>query len=267
MIFVPGEGYDPPMPPFRLALLAQILGAIAALAVVRVLNLKPFPPLLMMACLQGGLAALISRLFGGKPWWLLIHLLFLPLAVLATRIPVAPHWWLLGFFFLLAVFWRTDRSRVPLYLSNRATATALAGLIPATPSRVLDLGCGTGSLLVRLARLRPDCQYTGIEHAPLPWLIARLRTAPLPQVTIVYGDFWPHPLGDYQLIYAFLSPVPMPRLEQDACARMGNDALLVSNSFPCPNLAAESCLDVKDRRQTRLYCYRPGRLRQRLEHN
>jgi hypothetical protein len=65
---------------------------------------------------------------------------------------------------LLLTFWRTDRSRVPLYLTNRSTADSLATLLlPATPVTVIDLGCGDGGLLRRLALARPDCRFVGLR--------------------------------------------------------------------------------------------------------
>jgi hypothetical protein len=35
-------------------------------------------------------------------------------------------------------------------------------------------------------------------------------------------------------------------------------SLLISNSFPIPGVTPENTLEVADRRQTNLFCYRPG---------
>ena len=221
-----------------------------------------FPSLLAqplaMAAAQGSCAALVSYLLRGPVWWLPIHLGFMPLAVLALGLGL-PSWvWLAGFVMLLLVFWRTDRSRVPLYLTNAASSEALLKLLPAAPGAAIDLGCGDGGLLRHLAGARPDCRFVGFEHAPLTWAWARLRCRRLPNVEIRYGDFWSHPLGDYVLVYAFLSPIPMHRLWIKAKAEMKADARLISNSFAVPDVRPESTVDVADGRQTRLYCYRPA---------
>ena len=211
-----------------------------------------------MAAVQGLCAALISHLLRGPVWWLPIHLGFMPLAVLALGLGL-PSWiWLAGFVLLLLIFWRTDRSRVPLYLTNARASEALAGLLPAAPIAVIDLGCGDGGLLRRLARTRPDCRFFGVEHSPLTWALAWLRCRRLPNVEIRFGDFWSHPLGGYALVYAFLSPFPMQRLWTKAKAEMKADALLVSNSFAVPGIQPENTVEVADRRRTRLYCYRPA---------
>jgi SAM-dependent methyltransferase len=252
-----------PLPPLRAALIAQFLGALIALGLVALVfprMLKsgdiPFPYLMGFAAFQGLCAAFVSHKLEAPRWWLPIHLGFVPLAALASRLAVAPGWYLGGFVLLLLVFWRTDKSRVPLYLSNAATAQAVAGLLPATPCHVVDLGCGDGRLLLRLARARPDCEFTGFEHAPLTWLWARLAAFGQPNCRIRRGDFWRQNLGLYEVAYAFLSPVPMPRLWAKACAEMRPDSLLVSNSFEVPGIAAERTVAVDDRRATRLHCYR-----------
>jgi SAM-dependent methyltransferase len=129
-------------------------------------------------------------------------------------------------------------------------------MIPAQTSRVIDLGCGNGTFLRRLARLRPDCEFVGIEYAPLPWLWSGLTCARLGNCRIIRGDFWSRPLSDYDLVYAFLSPVPMARLWAKAGAEMKAGSLLVSNTFVVPGQEADVVIQVDDRRGTVLHCYR-----------
>jgi hypothetical protein len=249
--------------PLRQAALAQLGGlAAVALLVFAMRHLSPANPAaiaFVFALLQGGIAAAIALRQGAPVWWLGIHLGFAPLLLLALRLDIAPGWFLAGFALLLLVFWRTDKSRVPLFLSNRQTAEALAAKLPRTPCRVLDIGCGDGGLLRRLARARPDCLFVGIEHAPLPWLLARLRALGLPNATVRHGDFWREPLAGYDLVYAFLSPAPMPRLWAKARAEMRADAILVSNSFAVPGVEPAETVRVGDRRATRLLLYRPDK--------
>lgn len=245
-------------PPLKRAAASQVIAALLTGGLVVLL----FPALLAqplaMAAVQGLCAALISYLLRGPIWWLPIHLGFMPLAVLMLGTGL-PSWiWLAGFVLLLLTFWRTDRSRVPLYLTNALTSEALAALLPAEPISAIDLGCGDGGLIRRLARARPDCHFVGFEHAPLTWAWAWLSCRRLPNVEIRFGDFWSHPLGSYALIYAFLSPVPMRRLWIKARSEMKADALLVSNSFAIADIQLESTVEVADSRQTRLYCYRPA---------
>lgn len=249
--------------PLRVAILAQLGGALGVLLLAVGIGLLttadfwriPF----LLALLQGGIAAMISLRLGAPNWWQAIHLAFMPLVVAVQRLDIAPGWFLAAFMLLLLIFWRTDKSRVPLYLTNQATAKALLQLLPATPVKLIDLGCGDGGLLRRLAAARPDCRFTGIEHAPLTWLLAKLRTAGLPNVTVRHGDFWEEPLGGYDVVYAFLSPAPMLELWSKAQAEMAPGARLVSNSFAVPGMEADATVAVADRRNTRLFLYYSAR--------
>jgi SAM-dependent methyltransferase len=248
------------MSPLRTAILAQILGSCIAAALIQIGYPKLFEQTLLVAGIQGACAAFAAHKLEAPRWWLAIHLAFMPLVAMAYGLGIDPLWYLAAFIVLILVFWRTDKSRVPLYLSNNLTADTVLQLLPATPCHVLDLGCGDGRLLRRLAQARPDCEFLGIEHAPLPWLWAWLGALGLSNCRIRRGDFWRQSLALFDVVYAFLSPVPMPRLWRKACAEMRPGTLLVSNSFTVPDVAPETTVDVDDRRHTRLHCYRPARL-------
>ncbi len=248
------------MSPLRTAALAQVLGGVIAVSLIQIVQPRLFAVPLAVAAIQGACAAMVSARLGAPKWWLGIHLGFLPAALWLTQLGqdlgIAPLWYFAGFIALLLVFWRTDRSQVPLYLSNAATAEALVAVLPDAPCQVIDLGCGDGGLLRRLAASRPDCAFVGIEHAPLPWLWAKLAGIGRANLKIRYGDFWRLRLDRFDLVYAFLSPVPMPRLIAKARTEMRPGALLVANSFAVPGVAPEHVIEVCDRRATRLYCYR-----------
>jgi len=252
----------PERAPLRAALIAQLGGLAAVLlfvfAMARLTQMNLWQIPLVLAMLQGGIAALIAFRRHAPRWWLPIHLGFVPLVVIVQALDIPPIWFLAAFVLLLLVFWRTDKSRVPLYLTNRDTARALLKLLPTAPGRIIDLGCGDGGLLRRLALARPDCHFSGIEHAPLTWLVARLRMLGLNNASVRHGDFWHESLEPYDLVYAFLSPAPMPRLWEKACAEMGTGALLVSNSFTVPDVLPAASVAVGDRRATHLYLYQPS---------
>ncbi|CAB1370307.1 methyltransferase domain-containing protein [Denitratisoma oestradiolicum] len=240
------------------ALGAQLLGAFIAASAIQIVDPRLWKLPLILALTQGTCAALVSYKLTAPTWWIPIHLAFAPLIVLTCRLTIAPGWYLGGFLLLLMVFWRTDKSQVPLYLSNRATADVVQKLLPSHPCRIIDLGCGNGGLLLQLARQRPDCTFFGIEHAPLPWLWAKLGASRQNNVTISLGNFWGTRLDQFDLVYAFLSPVPMEQLWQKAQSEMRPGSQLISNSFVVPGSQPTSVVAVADRRNTRLYVYRPG---------
>ena len=209
--------------------------------------------------LTTGLLAWLLALGCRMPsWWCWINALFVPLIALAQLAELPAGLWLIGFLLLLLIFWRTDASRVPLYLTNRDTADTIDTLVHDQVRTFYDLGCGDARLLRILARRHPKVQFVGFEHAPLTWLWARVGSARTPNLSVRLGSFWRVDLRDVDLVYAFLSPAPMPRLWQKACAEMGPRALLVSNSFAVPDVVPVRELHVADRRATQLYCYQPA---------
>ena len=233
-------------------LLAWLLVAAGSVALGR-----PPAPSLPLAAVQGILAAGIGILLKSERWWIAIHLLFSPALVLALRLDLPPSLYLAVLAGLTFVFWTTFRGEVPLVLSNRATAQAVLGLLPDTPGlRVIDLGAGTGGLLRQLAQARPEARFTGVEHAPLPYLVARFNARGLANLAVQRADLWRQPLAEQDVVYAFLSPAVMARLGDKARAELRPGALLISNSFPLPDGAPKWVVDVPDRRGTRLYCYR-----------
>ncbi|MBV6475896.1 MAG: methyltransferase type 12 [Rhodocyclaceae bacterium] len=238
------------------ALAAQLLGWLLAGAGIIALG-QPLTPALPLTLVQGVLAAGIGVLLRSERWWVAIHLAFSPAVFLALRLDLPPGLYLAVLVGLTFVFWTTFRGEVPLFLSSRATADALLALLPPRPGlRVADLGAGTGGLLRRLARARPAVRFTGIEHAPLPWLLARVRAHGLANLTMRRADLWREPLGGQDVVYVFLSPRVMPRLWEKARAEMPPGSLLVSSSFPVPDAKSERVIEVADRRGTRLYTYR-----------
>lgn len=205
----------------------------------------------------GGTALLFASLARAPWWWRWIHALFAPLAWAVTQLAVDPGWFLLAFILLLLVYRGALSGQVPLYLSNATTAAALAGLVAARQAgSFCDLGAGIGSVVRPLAHARPALRCHGVENAPLTWLAGRLLTLGLPNCAWRWGSLWQTPLAGFDVVYAFLSPAPMPDLWRKVCSEMRPGTLFVSNSFPVPGIAPDEVLELDDARGTRLYCYR-----------
>lgn len=210
-----------------------------------------------IALLQGGIATALSRYWlRMMPWWLPIQFLFMPALVVGLSFDIAPFWFLLVFLLLLAVYWSVFRTQVPLYLSSRAAWRALVDLLPAKSDvRMIDLGSGLGGLLGFLGHIRPQGHYVGIEAAPLPFLLGWLRVRGK-NCDMRYGSFWRHDLAGYDVVYAYLSPVPMVDLWRKASAEMRPGTLLVSNTFAVPGVIPAETVQVDDFHASTLYIYR-----------
>ncbi len=204
----------------------------------------------------GGLALLIASFTRQPWWWRLIHALFAPLAWWVATLSIDPGWFLLCFILLLLVYRGAISGQVPLYLSNTLTASAIADLTTDYPAmRFIDLGAGIGSIIYPLSKARPDARLNGIENAPATWLIGYLRTIGASNCTWHWGDLWRTRLADYDVIYAFLSPAPMPALWEKIQREMRPGSLFISNSFAVPDVSVSRVVELDDERQTRLYCY------------
>lgn len=240
--------------PLAGAISAQLLGLLFALLFGTIIpELRLYP--LLLAGIQGAGAAIASHHLKAPSWWQFIHLVFGPALLLGNRLALPPWIWLAGFSALYLVFGRTDRSRVPLYLTNQLTGDALLKLLPKDPCFVMDLGCGNGGLLRQLAGSRPDSEFVGVEHALLTYLWARVRAQYFPNVHIRRGDFWEQPLTPYDVVYAFLSPVPMGELWEKAQREMRPGTRFISNSFAIPDVTPIAVVLVDDRRETELHVY------------
>jgi hypothetical protein len=248
------------LPPALVALALQAVAAGAVVLLMRATGLAA-PPL-AAAFASGALAAMLAGLAGLERWWLAIQLLFAPALVVMLTFPVHPGLYLAAFIVLLLVYWSTFQTRVPLYLSGEQTWKALETLLPPAAAgrvpRFIDLGCGIGGVVTHLAAARPDGHFHGIELAPLPALLSRLRIAlgRHANATASWGSFWKTDLGEYDVVFAFLSPVPMPALWEKARAEMRAGSLFVSSTFAVPGRAPERVIDVADRKLARLHVYR-----------
>jgi hypothetical protein len=191
---------------------------------------------LAVALLQGGWALLIAWRANLAPWWRAIQFLFPPTLVLARGLADAaalpPGVFLAVFIILLLIFWSTFRTQVPYYPSGREAWDLVAGLLPVRPLAVIDIGSGLGGLVMELARRRPDCDVTGIELAPLPYLVARARaSATGSHARFMRGDYERLNLGHYDVVFAYLSPAAMSGLWHKAVAEMKPGSLLLSYEF------------------------------------
>ena len=237
------------------AVLVQLFAAASIFGCIA-FGLLEIEGLWSFAVLQSLTSLLFAFLMRSERWWFLIHAL-LPVALAgALLLNLNPNWYLLALCLVFLVFGPAVRTRVPLYLSSAAVAQAVAELIGKRPARVLDFGSGTGSFLRALARHLPGHRLEGIEGAFLPFLVSRLSVAGYKNVSIALGDFWKRPLSGYDVVYAFLSPAPMPRLWEKAARELKPGSMLISNSFEIPGKMPHAVIKVDDRRESRLFIYR-----------
>lgn len=217
-------------------------------------------PLILVLAVLAGIAAVGSgRLMRLGTAWLVLTAIATPALVL---VPVyrPPVWIFPAAVLVLAGFFSNGvRERVPLYLSNRKTQKAVADLLPEGPERVfIDLGCGLGGIVAHVARTHPDAQVIGVETAPLSFLLAWLRIAVFgpANARVRFQNIWATDVSQADMVYAFLSPAPMARLNEKLRNEMKPGSTFVSNSFAVPGLQPSAVVGLDDGRQTQLLIWK-----------
>lgn len=214
----------------------------------------------VFAGIAGSTASLIGSYVFRLPWWWFFINLVFPIAVVGSlTLHVSPWIYFGGFAILLATNWNAVSTRAPLYLTNRATSDALISILPHKRHLTfVDLGSGVGGTLYSLAKSRPDDKFIGVESAPLPFTISKIRQAGwrLPNLEIRYGNIWKMDLGKCDVVYCFLSSAPMTKLFDKARSEMQSDSLFISNTFHVDGHESDNIVVVNDSRKTNLLIWR-----------
>ena len=244
------------LPPSVTALLLQFAAFALAMLGVRMLDIQ-FTPL-PFALLCGLIAISFSHFAGLARWWLPIQLLFAPALVLMLKLNIPPGVFLAAFFILLVVYWSTFRTQVPLYLSSNKVWHALENFLPDAKAgfRFIDLGSGLGGVLTHLANVRPDGYYSGVESATLPFLWSWLRIRAYRNCEVHWGSLWECDLAKYDVVFAYLSPVPMKQLWHKASAEMRPETVFISSTFSVPDQAPHETMQVDDLHHSTLLIWR-----------
>ena len=233
---------------------ALALLAVAVLVVVLGQGLGLRPPLWAAVVLQAMLATLLGHRFGLARGWLVFQAGFLPVALCLQALALPAWVYLAAFLLVLLLNWNSFRHGVPLYLTSVPATLRIKMLLLSQPEgfAFIDLGCGLAGPLCLLASAFPRAQFTGVETAPLTFVLAWLRSLPLRNCSIRYRSLWKTPLAPYDVVYCFLSPLPMPALWAKAQAELKPGARLVSNTFGIPGVEPDQTIALGDWRSTRL---------------
>lgn len=243
------------LPPSVVALALQF---VAFLLVVSGFRFAAVPlNLLLFALICGSIAAALGHLSGLARWWLPIQFLFAPAIVLVLNMQIPSEFFLAAFIVMLVVYWTTFRSQVPLYLSSKRVWKTLEEILPAGHFTFMDIGSGLGGVLTHLAWVRADGQYFGVENAPLPYLISklRIRLGNHTNCHVKWESMWTCDLTHYDVVFAYLSPVPMAQLWRKAQKEMRPGTLFISNSFAVPQHPPQYSITLDDLHHSSLHIW------------
>jgi hypothetical protein len=121
----------------------------------------------------------------------------------------------------------------------------------------MDIGSGMGGVLAHLAKVRPDGYYFGIENAPLPYWFSRIRIylGNYAHCQVRWGSMWECNFEPYDVVFAYLSPVPMERLWHKVKSEMRSGTLFVSNTFVVAEHPPQYSISLDDMHHSTLYIW------------
>ncbi|MFZ6871096.1 SAM-dependent methyltransferase [Undibacterium sp. Di27W] len=194
-----------------------------------------------LLAVHAGIAATLSFLLGMSWWWWLIQFTF-PFAVVASLVfQLHPGFSLSIFLLLVLLFWSTYRTQVPYFPSKSSLLPCILEQLPARNDlRFIDIGSGFGGVSISLAKMRPEQSFFGVEVAPIPWLVSWLRAAVLSKKLRFYlKDYLELDFADFDVVFAYLSPVAMPGLWEKVRSEMRPGAIFMSYEFKVPGVEAD----------------------------
>lgn len=138
---------------------------------------------------------------------------------------------------------------LPTLTPQVAAALELAELKPG--QTMLELGCGDGKVLIAAAR--HGINVVGYELNPLLAAAAWLRTRRYRRrVRVIWGDFWRRPWPEADVIFVFLLPRLMAKLDKKIMQYDHRPVKLLSFAFTVPSKRPAAV-----RQGVYLYTYRP----------
>lgn len=139
------------------------------------------------------------------------------------------------FIFYLGISFITGAPFVPSTNDTARSMIALARIKPGM--KVYDLGSGEGRLLALAARA--GALATGLEINPILVLFTKLKFLFSPyrsKIRVRWQNFWKADISDADVIFVYLLPWRMEKLENQLKLRVKPGTIVVSNSFIFPHL-------------------------------
>ncbi len=118
----------------------------------------------------------------------------------------------MDFWFWFLIFWIIATtgaiagiSAAPWVPTKKRDTQLLVDKLKIQPGHIVyDLGCGTGTILIALARKHPKATFIGCEISALPYAIAKIRSLWHKNLHIKYRNLFKYPIRDADFVVAFL---------------------------------------------------------------
>ncbi len=146
----------------------------------------------------------------------------------------------------------------PMPSSNTAFKAVSQLIDESDTGTVVDLGCGWGNLVIRLACRYPQRQIIGYELSLLPWLTTKIisKCLRLKNLTLYKQDFYQADLSDASLLICYLDPQAMYKIKKKLVSQPGSTNFLISNNFALPAWPPEKVIRLNDFYKSPVFLYR-----------
>lgn len=155
-----------------------------------------------------------------------------------------------------SVLWSAMKLGIGPVPTSRPVRRAVVELVPPTASTIYELGCGWGGLARALAKRCPSARVIAIEASFVPWAMTAAMQAVqrIPNLEVVRGDFWAHPLGEADVLVCYLYTGGMKELAERVRLKPG--AVLISATFALPGRTPDDTVRATDLYRSPVYVYR-----------
>lgn len=111
------------------------------------------------------------------------------------------------------------------------------------PLKITDLGCGSGALLLPLAKEFPNHEFVGLEWDRVPLTMGKLKAYGLKNIKFVQGDYMKTNHGDMDLIMCYVLKATGEPLGKKLAKEIKPTCTVISEMFPLGHLKEVKQID------------------------
>ncbi len=98
--------------------------------------------------------------------------------------------------------------------------------------KVTDLGCGSGVLLLPLAREFPEHEFVGLDWDIVPLMMGKIKARGLKNISFVKGDYMKTNHSDMDLVMCYVLKTTGVPLGKKLAKEIKDTAVVISEMFP-----------------------------------
>ena len=159
-------------------------------------------------------------------------------------------------FFILQFYNMIFRGYAP-FISTRGKILdkILSELKIKEDATVYELGCGQAGFLRALRKKYPKAQLIGVEYQLLPYIIGKTQSGlSNSKIKFIKKDIFKVNLKQADLIYCYLNPGTMAKLENKFKDEAKSGAQIISYQFPLPNTQTNNTISID--KHNKIYFYK-----------